>query len=286
MKQNEHLAAEELDVFLTARGTGQAEPLPAGIDPEDANLAANLAFLAETIRLNPAFVAELESRLLYAIQASQPPVDRSFWPSIVESMAEKKQAVLKRTKLSYVAGFVVLLSVLVTLPALAQMALEHFAPREVATLPVPGPVAHEPSPAPPRFMDLEQLENLAGFSLLVPEYLPPSCRLMERFYASVPREVILHYSCALLIAEKRGNSIDRPFVGEGSTHEVTVGGNPAIYIDGVWTSFSDSDQEEPIWIQGTFHQLVFERNGLVIRMDAPSSRLTKEELIRIAESLE
>jgi hypothetical protein len=194
-----------------------------------------------------------------------------------DKMLRKLSFILKP---GYVVGFVLLVSMLVVWPVWGQTMLKYFAPREVEQLTLAG-VTFEATPSAPRMMELEHVEELAGFSLLAPTYLPSGCRLRERFYLAKPGATYLNYSCVSIVQQK-GETIQRPFVGEGSIQAVTVGDKPATYVDGIWMKLPG--EEKLTWQQGIAHDLVFERDGLVIRLSA-SSHLSKAELIRIAESL-
>lgn len=188
---------------------------------------------------------------------------------------------IKRIGLGLVVTLVLLLIMIIALPLLAQTALEHFAPREVKQLPNTS-MAYETIPDKPQLMDVQELEKLTGFTLLMPTYLPLDCRVRERFFDAKPRVAYLIYSC-VGIAEQKAKSIQRPFIGEGSTQELTIGGNPAIYIGGAWVQLPG--QKQPTWMPGVAQQLVFERNGILVRLDA-TARLSKEDLVRIAESIQ
>ncbi len=61
--RDETLRAEELDVFLTARLSGEKRARPLDVPLAEAILADELASLANTLWPAPAFVAELEARL-------------------------------------------------------------------------------------------------------------------------------------------------------------------------------------------------------------------------------
>ncbi|MBI4674065.1 MAG: hypothetical protein HY741_20670 [Chloroflexi bacterium] len=172
-------------------------------------------------------------------------------------------------------------ALLVTGLVLAQGSLPHFAPREVATLP-PAPRTLEPRPDKPRFMPIDELEKNLGFSLVLPTYLPPGCVMQERFYGAPERVAYLNYSC-LGIQEWKGDSLQRPYIGEGSTQKLTIKGHEALYIGGTWVKVTDA--QEPTWVPGFVHELVLERNGIVIGVTTYSDGITREQLIKIVESM-
>ena len=170
-------------------------------------------------------------------------------------------------------------------PALAQPVLEHFAPRQVTALPR-AKVRYESPPAGLRMMAQEEVEQRVGFRLLVPAYLPNGCQeIEERFVQSVPNRqaVVLNYPCVSISEMNRlASGLDRPYIGEGSSEEVTVGGEPALYIDGSWVA---TEGQEPVWTRGLNQQLIFERNGLLIVVTNRVNRASKADLVRVAESL-
>src|SRR5581483_11782208 len=170
---------------------------------------------------------------------------------------------------------------LVAVPVLAQGGLPHFAPRQAENLP-PAPRKLDPRPAAPRFLPVEEVEKRVGFSLIVPSYLPSGCTMQERFYGNYERVAHLNYSC-VGIEERKGDSVLRPYVGEGPIQTLTIKGQDALYFGGAWVKVTGA--EEPTWMPGVAHELVLESNGLVIRLTASSVQLTKEELIKIAESM-
>lgn len=191
----------------------------------------------------------------------------------------------KSLKLSYILSLALLLVIVVTIPVWGQSILNYIVPREVEKLPS-REVTFEPTPAAPRLMEQDQVEKMAGFSLLVPAYLPSGCSLQERFYVSQAKAVYLTYSCGgfgLSIVQQKAETIQRPYIGKDSTQELTIGGQPAIYIDGIWNKFPE--EEEPVWLEGISHQLFFEQDSHLIRLSA-AFQLTKDELIKVAESLE
>lgn len=200
--------------------------------------------------------------------------------------------------------FLLILSALLVAPALAQFGLIHFAPREVKTLPVINRPVELATVPPEAYSDVETLEKQAGFSVLQPGYLPVGCALFESNYLAEPiGEIDMVYRlanglpCFSVTQRKSAGPVHRPYVEEGSVDEVTVHGLPAIYIDGMWrvenlpqktgktiTIKPDELFETATWMQGP-KQLIFEYNDILIRIDAGAD-MTKEELIRIAESME
>jgi hypothetical protein len=176
-------------------------------------------------------------------------------------------------------------------------------PREVQTLPVKGP--GELATVPPEaYSDIETLEVQAGFSVLRPGYLPAGCALSESNYLAEPiGEIYMAYRlanglpCFTVTQRMSAGPVHHPYVKENSVEGVTVHGLPATYIDGMWVVESLPQKagktitikpeelfENATWMEGPKH-LVFEYKDLLIRIDAGED-MTKEELIRIAESRE
>lgn len=201
-----------------------------------------------------------------------------------------------------------MLSTFVTVPVLAQFALEHFAPREVEKLPIAGETVALATVPPESYSEnVEALEEQAGFSVLMPRYLPSTCSLRKGYYLAEPiGEIRLEYDSignlpCFDVAQRRaqGDTVHRPFVGQGSTEEVIINGKPALYINGTWIveglsengtlmHLSPEEQanlfEGAVWVPGP-QQLIFEYNGLLIRIDA-GPNISKAELVRVAESME
>ena len=63
MNGNQHLVADELYTFLTARQAGQDASPPTGLAPAEAALVDGLLALAEAIQPDPPFAADLRARL-------------------------------------------------------------------------------------------------------------------------------------------------------------------------------------------------------------------------------
>lgn len=179
---------------------------------------------------------------------------------------------------------VLILSLAATWPAVGQILSKHIAPRQIAAWPSPPHVAVEPS-ATPRTLDAAQQEKAVGFPLLMPTYLPAGCTLQNRI--NISRIAHLVYSC-VIVDEQATDRVWQPPVGMDSTQEVTVNGQPAIYIDGVW--ITDKPGGDAVWKSGVAGQLTFERNNLIVhlisvRQSSSSPQLSKEDLIRIGESI-
>lgn len=286
------------------------------------------AFLTQLRELpRPAFTSELYDRLAWQ------ETDRmSAWSRVQEFAGSI--FTMRARAIAVVTTVLLLLGAALTIPALARRpaALPHSVPLEI-TPPTPGalPVMVPPVAAPydaspvvtpsavatggsvpvgQRWETMESLAAKVGLPLLVPTYLPAGCTERERFGDAAPFNVAyLTYSCVSISQQAivRGGveRSEQPRVGAGSTQEVLVGGQPAIYIKGLWVHSyfltpgnygraptptggrGQGNGGDLVWQEDAGQQLILERDGLIIRLLAPGvSVLPKEELIRIAESLQ
>jgi hypothetical protein len=154
------------------------------------------------------------------------------------------------------------------------------------------------------------LEAQAGFSVLVPSYLPGNCEFKDGSYSPQPiGEVTLEYNtrdhhACFDITERttQVGVVHQPYVGPGSVEEIAIDGQPAIYVRGMWwvdmqrvAGNGQVDQpahlsrqqiqallNQAVWIEGP-KQLSFEQDSLLIRIKADTS-VSKDDLIKIAES--
>lgn len=197
------------------------------------------------------------------------------------------------------AVVVFMLGAILTVPAMAywSIALPHSAPREVlpatpGSAPVltpSGAVTDAPTPAGRRFESLDYLARTTGLPLLLPTYLPSGCAERERFALPTPVNVAyLTYSCLTLsqqaIVRQGTEHREEPAIGAGTAEAITISGQPAIYIRGAWMVDSKGQR---VWQQNLGHELVFERDGLIVRLRAGDvTTVPLEELIRVAESLQ
>jgi len=118
MNRNERLAAKELDAFLVARMAGQEAPPPAGLPPAEAALAAEMVALAEATRPDPAFVADLETRLGRAGEPDHQPVRLPWWRNLTGSSTTRRQRMLKRATIALAGAAALALLILFGLPLL------------------------------------------------------------------------------------------------------------------------------------------------------------------------
>lgn len=183
----------------------------------------------------------------------------------------------QRTKIYCLIGLSLLFSILMTGLAFAENGLAHFAPREVEKLPI-SLQATDSTVIQSDARGINTLEKQVGFAILLPTSLPSGCRLSRSMYGAAGNSAILHYSCAFII-ERKTEITDHPLVALKSTHQTTVAGKPALVIDGVW---EEQPSGRTTW-SSEFKTLVFEQNGLVIRILA--NGLSDDQLIKIAESM-
>lgn len=299
---------EDLGKFLSALQDGQEIPQPSSLDPADVTLMKSLVSLARTIKPDSSFTRELKERLLHVNETEQRLIAHPFLRSVNELMTAWRNIMVKRKRFAYAIGLGALLA-LVAVPALAWFALEHFAPREVEKLPIASESVTLATLPPEAYSEnIETLIKQAGFSPLMPRYVPSGCNFHRGYYLAEPiGEIHLEYNSSgnlpcldISQRETEGDRIDRPFVGEDSMEEINIEGKPALYINGTWLikdvptergttiHLSPKEQEKlfegAVWVQGP-QQLIFEQNGLLIRIDA-GPRISKEELVKIAESME
>lgn len=177
---------------------------------------------------------------------------------------------------------------LVVATALAQGSLQFFRPREVQQ--IPAAMQQPPPPAQPsaaqiaeafRSEDFADIEKAAGFTLLFPKDLPAGCKLRSHSFDTLTHAANLKYTC-VTISEKRGQRLEQPYAGPNSVQSITVQGQPAILVDGSWVTMPGD--KEPKWRQGFVPTLVFERDGIVVRLVMLGD--DKEGLIKIAESMQ
>lgn len=293
--RNDRSAAQALDRYITAQQQRQSVAPVQNVDLADVIFIDDLLAQLEHDILDSAFVAALEARLVQraTTQQAYAPLRRQashmyeHWRAWIGSrrpvQSHAGRRFMQRMSLRFAVMMIVVLSVVGVLPVAAQAILTYFAPREVTALPPPAYETVEARPTALRWVERPTLEQQAGFSVLAPNYLPPNCTLREQYFLAEPKVVNLTYGC-MWIAEQRSTTVQQPLVGQGATRTVTVNGQPAVYIEGAWVTIVRDGKEEPLqWDPSALRQLVFERNGLLIRLSSPN--LTLQELVQIAESM-
>jgi len=303
--------ADDLVKFATQARDGQETSELSNLNAVDTALVSDLIALAGTMQPDTSFTTELKSRLLHTQKTEARLPTYSLLDSVTAFISEWRKIVMMRKRWMYTVGLAVifLLTIVAVMPVLAQFALEHFAPREVESLPLaPESVTVATIPSYAYEDDIEALAQQAGFSPLIPEYLPPNCAFTKGYYLDEPiGEIHLTYNSVdqslpcFRVAQRqaRENRTDRPFVGDGAVEEITVNGKPALYISGIWVIEGDLPGaesgettvevnpeelfENAEWADGP-QQLVFEHEGLLIRIDA-EFYISKDELVKFAESM-
>jgi hypothetical protein len=72
-------------------------------------------------------------------------------------------------------------------------------------------------------------------------------------------------------------------VQRGSASEVTVGRDPAVYVDGIWSG----DSVLSIWVKGQRSELILEHNGVIIWIVADQrDRMKQAQLVDVARQLQ
>jgi hypothetical protein len=133
-----------------------------------------------------------------------------------------------------------------------------------------------------QWTDPSELSRQLGLTLYVPHYLPPGCSALSNSGSLPPSPHVAHllYSCVGISVFPLGVGI-RPEVAAGSVEELVVAGRPATLIDGAW---SMGPGAETVWQKGMM-QLLIEQPGVTVRVASTVEVLSREELVRIAESL-
>lgn len=259
-------------------------------DSETARVVQDLRALVRRTPVRDEFVSELEVRLFEPLQTSATATrhDAGMAVNEVRPLHRQSKFRIKHFRPGLAAALVVALSLGAAWPVLGQTVLEHFVPREVAA-PEGFPLQPPQALSPPSAMNLDQLRRAAkqaGFILLVPQQVPDKCDRDEYYFDNRHKYARLIYSSSnatcLSISEEPARGVLHAPVAEGSTEEVSVGGRPAIYINGVW--LVPEGAAKPIWSPIATH-LVFERDGLLVSLTTMTG-LTKQQLIAAAESLQ
>jgi hypothetical protein len=273
-------------------------------------LVSDLVRLANEIQPDPGFVKRISSQL--ARVAGHAPTTIAPSPrqiSLELPLRLRMRKVWIGSALAF--GILLILGATIAPSVIAQLGLEHFTPVEVETLAMsPESIAIATVPADARSRVVQEVETTAGFAVLQPTYLPDDCLLETAYFLAEPiAEIHLEYSRSdsspcfdVAQRETSANEVHSPQVGPGSLEEVIVKGQPAILINGIWF-VEDIDrlagddgivemrgtQAEQLFAEATWigenQQLIFEYSGLLIRLSS-GWNMTKEELIRIADSME
>lgn len=170
----------------------------------------------------------------------------------------------------------------IAVPATGQVPSGAVSPREVDSFSAVK-ITWVAKPSIPRESSLLELEKKAGFAPLTPKYLPQGCEPKEQFVIDLAREINLTYSCVFIAQSlsegKQGTQT--PLIKRGSSRPITVNGNPAILVEGLWKKAQNGDDAS--WEIGLL-QRFFEKGNYSIGLMAPAATGV-DQLVRIAESL-
>lgn len=288
MTHNERLAATELDAWLENRIRGNvASPLGSEGTPDAALIEHHLS-MASKMTIDPAFKASLYARLAAAHTARRQGIRQSF-TFAVRSWREKMINYVQRSGMNtrgvrpqFIIGIAVLVSMLLAAPVLGQTILNWIRPQVVDRLPNNVPASTELLPSAP----LDQIEKRAGYALLLPSYLPENCGRRNTYvnpgqrYDATVDTVFINYPCVTISSRPIRANVQQPLVGDNATETVSVNGQPALLIRGVWESF---DNQPATWNPNGGLQLIFQYRTLQVMVEAHD--LTKAELIKVAASL-
>jgi len=236
------------------------------------------ARLAQAAPLRPAegFAMALEARLLaVAAEANR----AAGWPAI---RLGRRVALVTVVASALALGTSAAVGIGVPLPAFLDSHGKRVAPQVVTTPPVlSGPsVAITP---PDQWIDPLELSKQLGLPVYVPNYLPSGCPPIRSWASLPPAPHVGHLQYACIGIQVFALDVHiRPAVAPGSVEDLAVGGRPATLIKGSWSTGSDG---ETIWYEGTM-QLFVEHPGVTVGVQSSAGTLTREELLRIAESLQ
>lgn len=305
--------AEELIQFLTALRDNHRASAPASMGSEEETFARKLMNLASRMEPERSFVRALERQLARGQEVKQRSAVQALARSVAGQLRIWRQRIMLRKGYLYVfaIGVILLVSALTVAPLLAEFGLEHFVPRGVDNWsPSNGSIAVATIPPESYSDNVEALEAQAGFSALLPQYIPADCHFLEGNYLEEPvAEIRLFYQSEeqlpcfdVVLRQAEAGTVHRPYVGPGSVEEISIKGQRALYISGMWVvegpigetsdsgvlSLGPGELEElyegATWVEGP-KQIVFEYGGLLIRITG-GANISKAELVKVAESLE
>jgi hypothetical protein len=121
-----------------------------------------------------------------------------------------------------------------------------------ATLAIPAELNKEtPTPEPSFFnLTVSEAENLSGFEIFEPTYLPANYTLGGVSYDAVTQRVTMQYvsqnsESSLFIYQQHGSTPHTPFIQENTT-PVPVGNVEGEYIRGAWV-YNSLNASTPVW---------------------------------------
>jgi len=164
----------------------------------------------------------------------------------------------------------------------------------IDTPPAPTPIGQPTSTpvlGPLPVLTIEEANDVAGFQVLSPEYVPAGYRVVARRVYVVEAGVFVRTTCATESGEERvsisqvryvpGRYEEEFPVGDAPTMDVTVRGQPGLRVEGAKLGIRNDDSGGSE-LYGV-NVLIWEEEDDLFRLT--SNELTLEELLKIAESL-
>lgn len=164
----------------------------------------------------------------------------------------------------------------------------------IDTPPAPTPIGQPTSTpvlGPLPVLTIEEANDVAGFRVLSPEYVPAGYRMVARRVYVEEAGVFVATTCATESGEERvsisqvryvpGRYEEEFPVGDAPTMDVTVRGQPGLWVEGAKLGIRNDDSGGSE-LYGV-NVLIWEEEDDLFRLS--SNELTLEELLKIAESL-
>lgn len=262
----------------------------------------------------------LQSLLYHIAKDRLPPQEINLWPSLRNRLLEERHiysnrlsqsiSIQKRKSVAVVSVLIIMmLAMLLFTPqgrVWAQEFLQFFSRAQTDTLPVqswqltpqptlaPGTAAPDPASIFEAKLSINEVEVQSGFAVKEPTWVPKHLTLVGTTY-DPPRSLIrifyrLEESNGLVLKEEFYASPDTCAlcneVGASANVEtVQIGNATGEYVQGVWKLTENG----PIWENDPYLQtLRWQADGIAYELQymGPPERLTKEELVKIASSLQ
>jgi hypothetical protein len=264
---------------------------------------------------------QLQTMLYHLAEEAKPAQQIDLWPSIQVTLRESsrfsqhqetfmnarttKMRILRAAVLTLITVFLAGGLILVTPQgqAWAQSLIHFFTRSESDTLPVqpwqltPLPTPGTPTPDPSSILDVHQsvaeVEQLAGYPVVKPGWLPDSLSLVGASYQPDQRIVRIFYRTVdtngmVLKQAPIQNNTDCDLCNKvgasASVETVQIGSAAGEYVEGVWKLTDQGPVWEPDPYQKTLrwqaNQMAFE----LVYMGQPET-VTKADLVAIAESV-
>jgi hypothetical protein len=281
------------------------------------------ARLASTVpQPDAAFADRLEARLVAVaeqrkeasmkmIASQHPPTDRRV------STSNKRRTPHAIMRIAAVCSTALVLLVgLVAATPPARAAVENFMQRfglvlvdPAAPTPLPAEGVAEPSMSSqamvPQKLDFEEAQRRTPFPILLPTWLPPGVEMTaldadDGSWACPPQEgcgnlelpagVVAMYKkpgdtwsgITLQATKITSQNYGGYVVDPAAVQDATVNGVPAAYVD---RSYEEQDGQANIVREVDGHMLSWEQDGVTYVLQADNLGLTRDQVIRIAESL-